>query len=116
MGTGTVEATGTATATATMEGDGRWSGDRFVITVDEYLKKTGLPGQYWADDRLRFLVRVLLEVHRPTVDFLERFLSGSVLMEDGSGPGSTGTVRSVAGEVLEQLISQRIGELLLARD
>lgn len=86
------------------------------MTVNEYLKETGMPCQYWGDHRLRFLVEVLLGVYRPTENLLERFLSGSVVMEDASGLSSTGTVRDVAGEALEGLISNRIGELMLGNE
>ncbi|MEG9250011.1 hypothetical protein V6S67_18125 [Arthrobacter sp. Soc17.1.1.1] len=102
------------------------------MSVDDYLALTGLPREYWRDPKLRVLVQLFLNVHRPASGPTERFLSGTVIMTNptaangldsgGAGHGrenvdmditSTGIVREVAGELLEAAIIGQITALLL---
>lgn len=84
------------------------------MNVDEYLHPTGLNRQHWQDPQLRVLVQLLLNIQKPATGPAERFLSGTVIMDDGSGSGSTGIVREVAVELLEAAVSGRIRALVLS--
>lgn len=84
------------------------------MSVDGYLHHTGLNRLYWHDPQLRVLVQLLLNIQKPATGPAERFLSGTVIMDDGPGLGSTGIVREVAVELLEAAVSGRIGALLLS--
>ncbi len=76
------------------------------MSVDGYLHHTGLNRLYWHDPQLRVLVQLLLNIQKPATGPAERFLSGTVIMDDGPGLGSTGIVL-LAGNLIFPIIGIR---------